>query len=120
MTSMYEHTKGEWTAYGWVNDQVSWNIYVSNKDKRLETIARLPLDYDDVEKEANAKLIAAAPDLLRERDALKAENEALREALELFIKYDQAPEDDDVDLMGLYFDAIIAAKNAIKQHEATE
>jgi hypothetical protein len=111
MTSMYEHTKGEWTAYGWVNDQVSWNIYVSNKDKRLETIARLP---------ANAKLIAAAPDLLRERDALKAENEALREALELFIKYDQAPEDDDVDLMGLYFDAIIAAKNAIKQHEATE
>lgn len=52
-----------------------------------------------VENEANARLIAAAPDMA--------------EALRLFIHYDEATDDDGVQLMLNYADALSAAKAAL-------
>lgn len=84
-------TPGPWH---WIGDGLThrqFHIYAINgTDKHIATVNDLPVEKlrarDQVESEATAKLIAACdPDTIRElldeRDALKAENEKLREAL---------------------------------------
>jgi len=86
---MSEHTPGPWAVNEHndithaQNGQVAWVRYT----------------YEQWLKEtdlANAKLIASAPDLLAERDRLKAENRRLNEALDgLEAKWQQAASDMD-------------------------
>lgn len=72
---MSKHTPGPWIGAGpsfgdplprYINEIVTVD---ENDDGFAETICRLPFDYLDAENEANALLIAAAPDLL---DALQS------------------------------------------------
>lgn len=72
--------------------------------------------------DANARIIAASPDLLTAYLAhedrvqgLVGEVERLREALRLFVAYDEAMDDDGVEMMLAYATAIEAARAALKE-----
>ncbi len=87
MTTTHAHTKGPWHV-GAGNGEGS--IFAENGRTRLEIggttlypIARMGRGWNEAEDEANARLIAAAPELL----------EALREMLSMFGDHEQYDED---------------------------
>lgn len=75
---MSAHTPGPWVLSGWTApDDYGWSIKVGDAPYRIEVSAW------SASSEADARLIAAAPDLLAE----------LRETLEaLEVRYDGAPD----------------------------
>ena len=62
-----------------------------------------------------AALLASAPDLLAERDRLKAANAELAAAIEAFLAYDE--ETTDLGLMAAYDDALTKCRAALDSHE---
>jgi len=92
---MSEHTPGPWkliehdgAGRNFVLKRKFWEVGGGPEAKGVAFVFG-----DD---EANAKLIASAPDLLAERDRLKAENRRLNEALDgLEAKWRQAASDMD-------------------------
>ena len=66
---MSKHTPGPWTVTD-EDDFYGLAIEAAGREGEYVPVARVPVDYDDrPEREANARLMAAAPDLL---EALKA------------------------------------------------
>ncbi len=87
MTTTHTHTQGPWHV-GAGNGEGS--IFAENGRTRLEIggttlypIARMGKGWNEEEDEANARLIAAAPEML----------EALREMLSMFVDHEQYDED---------------------------
>lgn len=70
-----KHTPGPWALTGWTaGDDFGWSIRIADAPYRLEVSAWC------AESEADARLIAAAPDLLEALEAVLAVPEA-RKAL---------------------------------------
>jgi len=68
------------TPRPWILFKTTHDIDFSHEIKGIAAI------YISTQSESNASLIASAPDLLAERDTLKAANAALVEALRIFTK----------------------------------
>ncbi len=66
---MSEHTPGPWSANGLKNDG---GFEISSEGRPFVICARNPVDHRAGESNANAVLIAAAPDLLAAAQALEA------------------------------------------------
>jgi hypothetical protein len=65
---MSKHTPGPWTGYKCIEPSRAWTINASPKNVVCGISGGAMIDKSDEELEANARLIAAAPDLL---DALR-------------------------------------------------
>ncbi len=79
-----KHTPGPWTINQEEGTVSKYRIYSSNPDKEVlgANIGWFDPDQETSEQgQANAELIASAPDLLRERDELKTTNAAIRVSL---------------------------------------
>lgn len=78
---MSKHTPGPWT----VTDEDDFDglaIEAAGREGEYVPVAHVPVDYDDrPEREANAALIARAPEMADEIATLRAEIEKLRAAL---------------------------------------
>ena len=73
---MAEHTKGPWRVEACKSRGDEYR-YVRTDDPRLRVICRVPLDHiDGREDEANARLIAAAPELLEALEDLALQADA--------------------------------------------
>lgn len=77
MENANQHTPGPWGVNGRL---ITYQMEGGGTDY-LATVERFDGKYK-AEQEANAALIARAPELLTENEALKAENERLRAALD--------------------------------------
>ncbi len=126
--NMYDHTPAPWWP---VNDPISgWSVktYRDHSDMTPEDEAKIGWKWganicssigDHTEKRttgneaANAALIAAAPDLLRERDALKAANAELVEVFMPLLSF-LDPQNQTQDA------AVKKAIEAINKHEAKQ
>ena len=74
---MAEHTKGPWRVEACKSRGDEYR-YVRTDDPRLRVICRVPLDHiDGREDEANARLIAAAPELLEALEDLALQADAV-------------------------------------------
>ena len=87
-------------------------IATVKRDKRLSA----------EESQANAALIASAPDLLAERDRLKAANAELAAACEAFVDYDEGAgtDMDDMQAMFAYSDARTKCRAALTKHHESQ
>lgn len=81
--SAHTHTPGPWKV--WENP-IAWNPAILDSAGNTIATASAPSHERAV---ANARLIASAPDLLAERDALRAQNATLRAALEGLLALNQ-------------------------------
>ena len=81
-----KHTPGPWKIVGTNNDP--WQIAPANDPGNI----LLELTYTGGNAEANAKLVASAPDLLAERDRLREENAKLAGMLKLAVQYLEHPD----------------------------
>lgn len=80
-----KHTKGPWVVYENISEFKTGYVVVETADG--DRIYEREVYKSTYENEfANAALIAAAPDLLEERDKLKAVNAELLEALEEIVE----------------------------------
>lgn len=70
---MMKHTKGPWFSDG---DKHAMNLDIVGPSGRIAMMDCENFEVDDDEIEANARLIAAAPDLLAALEYLAAVNEA--------------------------------------------
>jgi hypothetical protein len=64
---MAEHTPGPWRTYGPDSQDANWIIAYDGQEIYVSEIAKIPATWNhilDERKAANARLIAAAPDLL--------------------------------------------------------
>ncbi len=77
---MKAHTKGPWRVGGKAID--ADGIYIRATHDEADYALALVIRHDALPNKANAELIALAPTLLIERDALKADNAKLRAALQ--------------------------------------
>lgn len=66
------HTPGPWTLQvtGWINTPDAGGYRVLLINGRNFTVAQVQVDEDDGEQQANARLIAAAPETKAQRDEL--------------------------------------------------
>ena len=79
---MSKHTPSPWTVTH-EDDFDGLVIEAAGREGEYVPVARVPVDYDDrPEREANARLIARAPEMAAEIERLYAENEKLRAALD--------------------------------------
>ena len=90
---MSEHTPGPWA----VTDEDDFNglaIEAAGREGEYVPVARVPVDYDDrPEREANAALIARAPEMAAEIERLTARVDELEEALERIDRIEVYDED---------------------------
>jgi hypothetical protein len=100
---MSEHTKGPWQTKA---EEVGVD-YIRVRGTRLggrykvaNVICPTSDDRDKEETRANARLIAAAPKML--------------EACQLIVKYDECDQQNSIELMNAYADALDAARAAIQ------
>lgn len=95
-----KHTPGKWSIE---NNDLHINIISDRQMQRIAHVYR----WSDNQYDANAKLIASAPELLEENERLKADNAKLVEALKTSIGHPITKEDlarkwnDDFDLFPL-------------------
>ena len=82
---MTQHTPGPWTIYG---PELDITAYDEAADRTV-TVAMM-CDDAEPEREANAVLIAAAPETAAERDRLRQVNEVMLEALYTALNTEQA------------------------------
>lgn len=79
-----KHTPGPWQVSRWYQGKID-QTYVSSASKSVCLLMRHdkeePYGIDQEEEQANARLIAAAPETAEERDRLKETNAELLEAL---------------------------------------
>lgn len=116
-----QHTPGPWICAGpsfgdplprYINEIVTVE---EDEHGGVETICRLPVNYRDPENEANARLIAAAPDMLAAlivaREFISTDRNSLADCA---IDFDGRMSDDDAAAVADYDKALLQIDQAIK------
>lgn len=97
-------TAGPWAVATDPRPHMDWNKWVKAGRQNICVLSQNHKG-DFAVSEANAHLIAAAPDLA--------------EAVAAFLAYDGAPPDSDIDAMLMYADALAKAKAALAKANGT-